>query len=432
MNSSLASIPLAEPRKISVKVFGIGGAGVNAAQHMAQQAFPDIVFAAINTDAQSLAASSLTEKIILGAKLTRGLGAGGDPEMGKAAAMEDLEKIKSACAGADMIFITAGLGGGTGTGAGPIVAQAAKESGALVLALVTIPFEFEGTRRQRQAQLGLQQLKAAADAVICVPNQKIFKLIDENTSVIDTFKISNELLAQGIRGIWRLLTQSGLIQVDFADLCAVTRGRHAESSFAMAEASGENRALHLVEKLLAHPLLDDGHALSNSDSALVSLVGGPDLTMSEVNCVMEQINRQCENAHLIFGAAIDEQFTNRISVTLIASRRPNRDEAKKILAESEIEEEVFPRPEMEAALPEVGRRSSGLVAPPPELSEERKEKLLSQQLGGSRLRKKSALRQGQLPLDIIAKGRFEKSAPTIHDGEDLDIPTYIRRGIPLN
>ena len=166
--------------------------------------------------------------------------------------------------GADLVFILAGLGGGTGTGAAPVLARVARQSGALVLAMATLPFDFEGGRRQRQADAGLRELKAAADAVICLPNQKLLKLLDEKTSVLETFAIGHTLMADGLRGIWRLLTQTGLINVDFADLCSVTRGRHAASSFGTAEAGGEKRSEQVIEKLLAHPLLDGGQALHRS------------------------------------------------------------------------------------------------------------------------------------------------------------------------
>src|SRR5271168_4097303 len=192
----------AEPaikKKIVLKVFGLGGAGCNAAGFASQAGFPDVEFLAVNTDSQSLEACATPAKFVLGAGRTRGLGAGGDPELGRAAAEEDVEKIRTFCAGADIIFLLAGLGGGTGTGAAPVIARMARENGALVLALVTLPFEFEGGRRQLQAQVGLQQLKAAADSVICLPNQKLFKLMDEKTSVLDGFKISNGLLAEGLR-----------------------------------------------------------------------------------------------------------------------------------------------------------------------------------------------------------------------------------------
>src|SRR5882762_5004937 len=212
-------------KKFGLKVFGVGGAGGNAVDYMARQDFAGVNFMAVNTDAQALSQLKLT------------------------AAEEDVEKLRALCSGADIVCVVAGLGGGTGTGAGPVLARLAKESGALVLGIVTLPFEFEGSRRQRQAQLGLREMKSEADGVICLPNQKVFKLIDENTSVDEALKITNELLAQGVRGIWRLLAHTGLINVDFNDLCAVLRGRHEESSLATVEASGENRAHEVTEKL---------------------------------------------------------------------------------------------------------------------------------------------------------------------------------------
>ena len=178
----------------------------------------------------------------------------------------------------------------------------------------------EGNRRQQQAQQSLEQLKSAADGVICLPNQKAFKLIDENTSVLDTFRITGGLLVEGVRGVWQLLTRPGLIQIHFDDLCALVRNRHSESSFAFVEATGAGRSREIVEKLLAHPLLDEGRALADSDAVLVSLMGGTDLTMAEVNRVMEQISRHCEHAQIIMGAAVDTELKNRLSVTVIAAK----------------------------------------------------------------------------------------------------------------
>jgi cell division protein FtsZ len=327
------------------------------------------------------------------------------------------------------VCIVAGLGGGTGTGAGPVVARLARENGALVLGIVTLPFDFEGSRRQRQAQLGLRELKEQADGVICLPNQKVFRLIDENTSVSEALRITNELLAQGVRGIWRLVTHTGLINVDFNDLCAVLRGRHEESSLATVEASGENRSHEAVQKILAHPFLDGGQALAEADAVLVSLAGGPDLTMAEVNRVMEQVNRQCENAHIIMGAGIYEQFAGKLSVTIVASRENEQEARARAAARDGTAEEM----DKEIANPARGRRPAQRhVAPAPELTEQQTEKLLAQQNGARNRRKIVALRQGTLPLEIVSKGRFEKSEPTIHAGEDLDVPTYLRRGVALN
>jgi cell division protein FtsZ len=330
----------------------------------------------------------------------------------------------------------AGLGGGTGTGASPVVARVAKETGALVLGIVMLPFDCEGTRRGRQAQLGLHELKNAADGVICLPNQKVFKLVDEKTSLIEAIQVSNELVAQGIRGIWRLLARPGLIRVDFADLRAVTQGRHAESCLATAEAQGENRAREVTEKLLAHPLIDQGAVLADSDAVLVAIAGGRTLTLNEVNWIMEQVNRQCEQAQITLGAAIDEELGDRIVVTLVSSHRAPAEAggAPRVAGSSPTPGlQTLGDPEEGAGAPGQSRSPSRFLPPPPSLTPEQTAQLFTQQNGGGRPRKgASRLKQGQLPLEIMSKGRFEKSEPTIHHGQDLDVPTYIRRGVALN
>lgn len=421
------------PEKTAIKVFGIGGAGCNALNSVARENNSGATLIALNSDAQSLASCVVTEKFCLGAKLTHGLGAGGDPEIGRTVAESDLETLQEFCTDARIAFVICGLGGGTGTGASSVLARVAKESGALVVSIVTMPFGFEGGRRHRQAQFGLQQLKAVSDAVICLPNQRVFKLIDDKTTVIDTFNAANQLLAQGVAGISRLLTQTGLINIDFADLCTVTRNLHADSSFATVEAIGENRAQEIVEKIFGHPMLEDGELLDDSDSILVSLAGGSDLTMAEVNHVMGEINAHCKHAHVIFGAAIDETFANRLSVTIVASGRKEHQEKDSV---ANLRSAKSPPHSVESG-PQLlntetrSRPPSRVVAPAPELTETGKEQLLSKQ-GGRQRKNASRMRQRELPLEIISKGRFEKSEPTIHRGEDLDLPTYIRRGIPLN
>jgi cell division protein FtsZ len=440
--NSQNKVPIVPPTKnISIKVFGAGGAGSNMVEQMIKSGFPDLSFTVLNTDAQSLEYSSATQKVRLESKLLRGLGTGGDPALGRAAAEENVAELKALCEGADVVFIVAGLGGGTATGAGPVLARVAKEAGALVLGFVTLPFDCEGSRRQRQAQHGLEQIKTAADGVICLPNQKVFKLIDENTSLIDTFKITNDLLTDGVRGIWRLLTRTGLIDIHFADLCAVLRGRHTESSFAAAEAMGVNRSREVMEKLTAHPMFDGGQVLKEAEAVLVSLMGGPDLTMAEVNRVMEQVNRQCENAQVIMGVAVDEAFKDRLSMTVVATRRSLPDKSQPATSDNEPDATTSATPENRLALESqflspalTGRPASRFVAPPPELTSEKREQLLERQADavGWQRKKVSRLRQAQLSLEIISKGRFDKSEPTIHKGEDLDVPTYIRRGVALN
>jgi len=418
-------------KRISVKVFGVGDAGLKVMEQMLRDGLPGAGFVAINTDAHSLAAFAAAQKVHLETTRLRGLGTGGDPDRGRAVAEEQLPRLKSLCEGAEVVFILAGLGGGAGTGISPVLARAAKEAGALVVGFVTTPFECEGSRRQHLAQQGLAKLKSAADGVISLPNQKVCQMIDENTSVLETFKITNELLAEGVRGVWRLLRHKGLVEIHFADLASLIRDRHAESSFAVAEAVGPTRSREVMDKLLAHPMLDGGQVLGESEAVLVSLIGGPDLTMAEVNRVMEQVNRQCEQAQVIMGAAIDEAFKDRLAVTVIAARTQAEpeaaDEPEAVGSGEGLDEQLLPRSSTR-------RPGSRFVPPAPALPPDQVRQLLARQgRGGARQRKSSPrMRQSQLPLEIVSKGRFDKSEPTIHKGEDLDVPTYIRRGVPLN
>lgn len=414
-------------KRTSIRVLGVGGAGCQLLQEMVGEGLGGASLVAINTDAKALADCALPEKWLLGSGTIRGLGCGGDLDLGRAAAKEDVEKLKLLCADTDLVFIIAGLGGGTGTGAAPVIAEAAHDSGALVVAVVTLPFDFEGSRRQRQAQLGLRDLKTAADVVLCLPNQKIFKFIDGKATFLDTFKMTHTLVAAGVRGISRMLTQQGLMNVDFADLAATTRGRHCESRFVVAEACGDDRIETVTNALLRHPLFEEDR-LAEAEAVLVTIVGGPDLGLVEVDQLMQPVNQQCHKARILIGAIIDPAFTGKLSVTLIAScaATPETDAAVNRLtslvppeADTEFERAPVPRP------------ASRFIAPPPEISEEKKQQIVTKHSRGSR-RKKAATLQGQLPLEIISRGRFERSEPTIYQGEDLDVPTYIRRGLLLN
>ncbi len=388
----------------AVKIIGVGNAGTQLLAALAAPEFAAAQFIAVNTDAAALAASPATVKIHLENKLLRGLGTGGDPERGQALAEEQFSTLKSACAGAQVVFILAGLGGGAGSGIAPVLAKAAHEAGALVLAFVTLPFDCEGNRREAQAQAALAQLKSAADGVICLPSQKIFKLIDDNTSLVETFKFSGGFLLEGVRGVWQLLTRPGLIQVHFDDLRQLLHERHAENAFAFVEASGAGRAREAVEKIIAHPLLDEGRVLAESDAVLVSLIAGKDLTMAEVNRVMDQVKRQCVHAQIIMGAAVDGALREKLCVTIIAAKQ------------SAAVATLAPRTETRS---------------PETTTTVHREAAASRPVAKMRRASNKAV-QGQLPLQIYSKGRFDKSEPTKHNGEDLDIPTFIRRGVPLN
>jgi cell division protein FtsZ len=428
-----ADVPPETPANptLSILMLGVGGAGTNAVAHLAREALPGVRFAVTDTDANALAQSRVPEKLTLAVRFSRGLSAGGDPERGRQAAEDDAARLRALCEGVNLVFVVAGLGGGIGTGAGPVVARVAKEAGALVLGIALLPFECEGARRSRQAQFGLTALKSAADGVICVPNQKVFKLVDEHTSLLEAFHVTNELVAQGLRSIWRLLFHPGLIHIDFGHLCAVTQGRHAESCLATAEAQGESRAREVTEKILAHPLTEGGVLLAEAAGVLVSIAGGTSLSLGEVNRIMEQLNRHCEHAQITLGASIDEALGERLVVTVLASRNsapaPSPEAPRSAPPEISLTEE-------KPLLAGQPRPPSRFVAPAPTLTPEQREELfLQQSIPSGRARKGGArLKQGQLPLEIISKGRFEKSEPTIHHGQDLDVPTYIRRGVALN
>ena len=278
-----------------------------------------------------------------------------------------------------------------------------------------------------KAKFGLEELKGAADGVICLPNQKVFKLIDDKTTLLETLRITNDFIAQGVRGIWRLLAKPGQINVDFADLCGVLQERHTESALATAEARGENRSREVMEKLMAHPLVEGGQSLNDATGVLVCIAGGADLSMSETTRIMEQVNRLCEHAHIIMGVSVDHELTDRLCVTLLATKGaatgqgtpPSPSSAAPDLATTPEEPMLSPR-----ATPR-------FVAPAPSLTPEKTEQLFTQQ-GGRGRKSSSRMKQAQLPLEILSKGRFEKSEPTLHQGQDLDVPTYIRRGVALN
>lgn len=397
------STPLLPPDgKPVVKIFGVGNAGMTLLDAVNTPEFSGANLVAVNTDAAALAASSATVKFHLENKLLRGLGTGGDPERGRALAEEQFPTLKAACEDANVVFILAGLGGGAGSGICPVLAKAAREAGALVLAFVTLPFECEGNRREQQADHSLDLLKTASDGVICLPSQKIFRLIDENTSLIETFRVTGGLLLEGLRGVWQLIERPGLIQVHFADLCELVRDRHAENAFAFVEASGAGRAREVVDKILSHPLLDEGRALAESDAVLVCLTAGKDLTMAEVNRVMDQVKRQCVHAQIIMGAAVDEALEQKLCVTLLAAKQ--------------------------SALPKPGPSRAENRSTTPALTGHREPVIPRTRIQ----RKHTKPVQTQLPLTIVSKGRFDKSEPTIHQGEDLDVPTYLRRGVAMN
>ena len=428
--------PLETAPKSGVKIFGVGNAGLRVLQHLVERGFAGAACAGVSTDPAALDRCPAPEKILLDLKVLRSLGTGADPDRGREAAEENLPKLKAACGDSETILIVTGLGGGAGTGISPVLARVARESGAQVLAVAALPFDCEGNRRRAQAQLGLEQLKAETEGVLCLANQKVFKLIDDQTSVTDTFRITNELLADGVIGLCRLLSRRGLIEIPMADLSAMLRNPHRDIVFATAESAGAARSREIVDRLLAHPLLDEGKVLAEAETVLVSLVGGPDLSMAEIDRVMQPLHARCGRAQVLMGALIDEAFRDRLMITLIAGRQ-SESASRSGPGESGSGEGAPDSNRLDLHLvrsPSGNRSQSRFVPPAPALPPEKVEELLSGRKSGSGKSRKSAtkMRQGQLPLEIVSKGRFDKSEPTIHKGEDLDVPTYIRRGVPLN
>ena len=301
-----------------IKVVGVGGGGGNAVNTMIAAGLPGVDFIACNTDQQALRANLAAVKLQLGEKLTRGLGAGGKPIVGRQAAEEDVDQIREHLLGADMVFVTAGMGGGTGTGAAPVVARIAREVGALTVGVVTKPFTFEGRQRGKQAEDGLRELKAAVDTLIAIPNQRLLNVAGRNSSILETFRKADDVLLQAVRGIADLITVHGLINLDFADVRAIM----CEMGMAMmgaAVASGENRAVEAAQKAISSPLLEDVK-IEGARGVLINITGGPDLTLHEVNEAATLIQEEADQeANIIFGAVIDESMGDEVRITVIAT-----------------------------------------------------------------------------------------------------------------
>jgi cell division protein FtsZ len=434
-----------------VKVIGVGGAGGDVVQQLQTTDLAALPAMIAHTNSRVLAEWPHPTKVLLGENRARGLGAGGDIEFGRQAAEDARRAITEFCKDADLVFLVAGLGGGTGGGAAPAIAKMAREAGCLVLGLATMPFDFEGVRRREQAKASMHDFRASADAVITLPNQRMTAIFDQNTPMREAFKLTNNLLAQGIRGIWQMLARPGLVNVDFAYLYSIVRGKNAESAFASAEAVGEMRARDVVEKLVGSPLLDEGHVLAQSTDILVSIVGGADMTIADVNRVMEQLQRRAETANLVMGAAIDEACEGRLCLTVVATRNAHEPVSEKPgmgaptprgikpAASKETKDATEPKdshePEFDSnflTASQTRHSSSRFTAPPPPSTPENTAELLTKQSGGKTRKSTAKAKQQTLNLEIVSKGRFEKSEPTIHRGEDLDVPTYVRRGVALN
>jgi len=300
-----------------IKVVGVGGGGTNAVNRMVDAGLRGVEFVAINTDAQALLMCDADVKLHIGAKATRGLGAGANPEVGRAAAEESRDEIREVLTGADMVFVTAGKGGGTGTGAAPIVAELAKEVGAVTVGFVTKPFTFEGRKRTSQAEAGIEALKTKVDSVIVIPNDRLLDLVEKKTSILDAFKVDDDVLRQGVQGITDLIIMPGLINLDFADVRTIMRNA-GTSLMGIGMATGENRGVEAAKNAISSPLLET--SIEGATGILLNVSGGADMGLFEVNEAAEVIASAADvDANLIFGAVIDEELGEQMRVTVIAT-----------------------------------------------------------------------------------------------------------------
>jgi cell division protein FtsZ len=301
----------------AIRVVGVGGAGLNAIHRMIDAGIAQVDFVAVNTDVQALAVSDAPAKIHIGEGVTHGLGSGSDPTVGREAAEEAVDQLKASLRGSDMVFVTAGEGGGTGTGAAPVVARIARELGALTVGIVTTPFRFEGTRRRTAADRGVEELRAACDTVIVIPNDRLLEVLDRGTSMIDAFKIADDVLRQGVQGICDLITTPGLINLDFADVRTVMQDA-GSALMGIGYATGPNRAREAAERALGSPLIDS--EIVSARGILLSIAGGDDLSLYEVNDAAEVVRQTAtDDTNIIFGATVDPRLTGQVWVTVVAT-----------------------------------------------------------------------------------------------------------------
>ena len=462
------SLPERAEEFIPIKIVSVGGAGLNALDRIVLDGLGGAEVLAINTDVQSLASSVAAHKVQLGRTVTRGLGAGGDPELGYQAAFESTEEIREALTGARMIFICAGLGGGTGSGAAPYVAHLAHEAGALVLAFATLPFAFEGRRRNAQAREALGRLNEIANAVVCFENDQMGDMVAPHAGIHQAFSKADTTISQSVRSIVNLIQRPGLIRIGFDDLLSALRSRNGRCLFGFGESDSDNRAHDALAQALKSPLMDRGRTLADAARVLVQVAGGSAMTLSEVEIVMKELDRHVsDETQILFGTAVDGRLGDRLNVTIISSLTAAEDlpqtqpplssappmppvweQPQEAVPKVDVEPEPAPiedfqsaevTPIEEPSLAEVETRPAPSVEPAPNAFEVRdtpeplvttsrrkpapaKEEKVSTE-------KSIQAKQEVLQFEPVNRGRFEKSEPTIVEGEDLDVPTYLRKKV---
>jgi cell division protein FtsZ len=473
------TLPERDEEIIPIKIVGVGGAGSNGLDRIVLDGMDKNALVAVNTDVQALASSVAAHKVQLGRLITRGLGTGGDPELGYEAAIESADEIRPALVDARMIFICVGLGGGTGSGAAPVVAQLARETGALVIVFATLPFGFEGKRRLAQAQESLTRLNQIANAVICFENDRMGDMVAPKAGIHQAFAVADIIISQSVRSIVNLIQRPGIIRIGFDDLLAALRSPNGRCLFGFGEADSDNRAHDALNQALKSPLMDRGRMLADAAHILVQVAGGPGMTLSEVEILMQELGRHVrDHTQILFGTAVDGRMGNRLSVTIISSLAAEEEtvapQAAPVVAprahvtplpppiwEQPIEQplessmpEPFPEPlvveapappadlipfeplpeEEETTPPSLPEPIEAIQPPPaqpkrpepmPRLIVPKQKPLIAKEPKPD----KAHAKQEVLQFEPISRGRFEKSEPTIVEGQDLDVPTFLRKNI---
>jgi cell division protein FtsZ len=487
------SLPERDNDMITIKVVGVGGAGSNALDRIVLDGLERAELIAMNTDVQSLASSVASSKVQLGRNVTRGLGAGGDPEVGFAAACESSDEIREAISNARMVFVCAGLGGGTGSGAAPLIAEKARENGSLVVSLATMPFAFEGKRRTAQANDALARLRESSDAVICFENDRMGDIVAPRAGIHQAFAAADTTISQSVRSIVNVIQRPGLIRIGFDDLMTALRAPNGRCVFGFGESDSGNRAHDALAQALKNPLMERGRVLSEMEAVLVQVAGGPGMTLTEVEILMRELQKHVDDrTQILFGTAVDNRMAERLSVTIIGSiagepqappapaltlkvaheplpepiapplpepifvEPPPPTELQSIEAKFETQpepefhvlaEEIVPaeppqamepferpvadeeQPVQTAEVEEPPLRvippKRKPVAPPPvELPLQ-----IPEAPGKTAKRKAGQAKQEVMQFEPVTRGRFEKSEPTIVEGQDLDVPTFLRKNV---
>ena len=435
MNPNELPLPLSHEiltdRTIAIKVVGIGGAGSNAVDRLKMENLDRLQMAVINTDHQALANSPVQDKVLIGSSVTRGLGAGGDPDLGHDAAEADREKISAVVKDCDLVFLVAGMGGGTGSGAAPTVAEIAAESGALVIAFVTLPFSFEGGRRVKQAEDGLIALRKVCDAVIPLPNDILLQEAADGETALDSFARADEWIGRGVKSIWSMLFRTGLINIDFATLRQAFHTRSGKTLFGLGSGSGENAVTEAIESIKLCPLLATPEFARKADRLLVNIVGGTDLTLPKVNEMMTAVTEQFgRDSHVIMGAVIDEDMQGKVELVVLGTSdvggrgagvrrpstlaRPTRPLAQPAAAQTD---ELLPVQALATPVADASGVFPATVthAVPPAPSDSA-----------------APVAQDEFTFgEIERRGHFDKTDRNLFEGQDLDVPTYLRKGIKL-